>query len=208
MHRYRCRAFALIPRAGLPYTRLSMIGSLRGRILSLTSSSILLEVNEVGYRVLASPSTVSRIAAGEDALFYIHDHVREDAHDLFGFLSEAELSLFERLIGVSGVGPKAGLSILSIGSAEAVTRAIMSGDLTTITSAPGVGMKIAQKIVLELKGRLVDPDIAPGPDREVLDALVSLGYSAAQAKQALQGISADVTDVSERVKQALRSLSS
>lgn len=185
-----------------------MIGSLRGRVWSLMPTSVLLEVNGVGYRVLVSPATVSRISAGEDLLLFTHDHVREDAHDVFGFLSEAELALFERLISVSGVGPKAGLSILSIGSADAVTRAIMTGDLTTITSAPGVGMKIAQKIVLELKGQLVDPEVASGPDREVLDALVSLGYSAAQARQALKGIPSDVTDVSERVKQALRSLSS
>jgi Holliday junction DNA helicase RuvA len=185
-----------------------MIGSLRGRVISLSPVQALIEVGGVGYRVHGSPNTLSHLTMNEEAMLYVHDHVREDAHDLFGFLSQEELALFERLISISGVGPKAGMNILSVGSVETITRAIMNGDLTILTSAPGVGTKIAQKIVLELKGILVDADIAPGPDREVIDALVSLGYSAAQAKSALKSIPADVTDVSERVKMSLRQLSS
>jgi holliday junction DNA helicase RuvA len=184
-----------------------MFGSLRGRIISLHPTSVLLEVGGVGYRVNAAPSTVSKLAIGEEPLIFVHDHVREDARDLYGFLSEDELALFERLINISGVGPKAGMSILSVGSAEAMKRAIMAGDLTTLTSAPGVGMKIAQKIVLELKGQLVDADVATGPDREVVEALISLGYSASQARQALKAVSPEVTNVSDRVREALRNLS-
>lgn len=184
-----------------------MIASLRGRVISLNATNALLEVAGVGYRVHASPQTLSRLSMNEEALLFIHDHVREDAHDLFGFTSDDELALFERLISISGVGPKAGMNILGVGSAETIKRAIMSGDLSVLTSAPGVGTKIAQKIILELKGQLVDPEVASGPDREVVDALVSLGYSAAQAKQALKAISPEVTDVSERVKEALRQLS-
>jgi holliday junction DNA helicase RuvA len=184
-----------------------MIGSLRGRVTSLSPLAALVEVGGLGYRVNASPNTLARLRVGEEALLYIHDHIREDTHDLFGFPSEEELALFERLMSVSGVGPKAGMSLLSVGSVETVQRAIMAGDLATLTSAPGVGTKIAQKIVLELKGQLVDADSAQGPDREVVDALVSLGYSAQQATRALKNVSADVTDVSERVKSALRYLS-
>lgn len=185
-----------------------MLGSLRGRVISLTSVYALVEAGGAGYRVMAAPNTLSRLTLNEDALLYVHDHVREDARELFGFLSEDELALFECLINISGVGPKAGMSILSIGSAETVKRAIMAGDLATLTSAPGVGTKIAQKIVLELKGQLVDVETATGPDREVVDALVSLGYSMSQARQALKAVSKDVTDVSERVREALRNLSS
>lgn len=184
-----------------------MIGFLRGRVASLTPVSVMIDVQGIGYRVHAAPNTLSHLSMGEETLLHVHDHIREDAHDLFGFLSEDDLNLFERLISISGVGPKAGMSILSVGSAEAIKRAIMAGDLAMLTSAPGVGTKIAQKIVLELKGILVDADIAPGPDREVVDALISLGYSASQAKQALKAVSPDVTDVSERVKEALRNLS-
>ncbi len=183
-----------------------MIGSLRGRVLTRSALQAILEVNGVGYRVHGSPNTLSQLTNGEEALLYMHDHVREDARTLYGFLREEELELFERLIDVSGVGPKAGLNILSVGSPETIRRAIMNGDLTLITSAPGVGTKIAQKIVLELKGQLVDADAGSGPDREAMDALVSLGYSMAQAKQALKDVSVDVTDVSERVKEALRQL--
>jgi Holliday junction DNA helicase RuvA len=185
-----------------------MIASLRGRVISLMSGAVILEVGGVGYRIQAAPNTLTHLAMGEEAFIHIHDHIREDAHDLFGFLSEDALGLFERLISISGVGPKAGMNILSIGSVDAVTRAIMAGDLTVLTSAPGVGTKIAQKIILELKGQLVDPETATGPDREVIDALVSLGYSAAQARQALKSVSAEITDVSERVKEGLRNLSS
>jgi Holliday junction DNA helicase RuvA len=112
------------------------------------------------------------------------------------------------MISVSGVGPKVALAMMSIGSAESLKRAIMNGDLATLTSVPGIGKKIAQKIILELKGKIVDDDGVSGTDREVMDALVSLGYSAAQAKDALQGVSAEITDVSERVREALRRLSS
>lgn len=185
-----------------------MIGSLRGRILSVAPTGLLLEVSGVGYRVHAAPNTLTHLRANEEVLLYVHDHVREDVRDLFGFLSEDELALFERLISISGVGPKAGMNILSVGSVETIKRAIMSGDLSVLTSAPGVGMKIAQKIILELKGILVDADSGTGPDREVIEALVSLGYSASQAKQALKAVPADVMDVSERVKMALRELSS
>lgn len=184
-----------------------MLASLRGKVTTVTPLYVVLDVNGVGYRVHAAPNTLTRLTVGEDALLHIHDHVREDARDLYGFPSSDELALFERLISISGVGPKAGMSILSVGSAETIKRAIMSGDLAALTSAPGIGTKIAQKIVLELKGQLIDVDVAMGPDREVVDALVSLGYSSHQARTALKGVSSDVTDVSERVREALRSLS-
>lgn len=183
-----------------------MIGSLRGRVLSRSALQAILEVNGVGYRVHASPNTLSHLSGVEEVLLYIHDHVREDARTLYGFLHEEELALFERLISISGVGPKAGLSILSVGSPESVRRAILNGDLALLTSAPGIGMKMAQKIVLELKGQLVDAEVGTGPDREAMDALVALGYSLAQAKQALKAVPAEITDVSERVKEALRQL--
>jgi holliday junction DNA helicase RuvA len=184
-----------------------MIGFLRGRVHRVDALRVLLEVGGVGYRVTASPNTLSRLVVDAEALLYVHDHVREDIHDLYGFLSQEELSLFERLIGVSGVGPKVGMSMMSVGSSETVMRGIMNGDLALLTSAPGVGKKIAQKVILELKGQLVDVETLSGADGEVMDALISLGYSAAQAKQALKAIPTDITDVSERVREALRGLS-
>jgi len=186
-----------------------MIGSLRGTVIEHSGLELLLEVGGVGYRIIAAPATLARFHAGEEAFLYVHDHVREDAHDLYGFSARGDLELFERLIGVSGVGPKAGLALLSLGSADAVKRAVMAGDLGFLTSAPGVGRKIAQKVVLELKGQLVEGDEgAQGHDREAIDALVALGYSGSQAKEALKGVSRDITDLSARVREALKRISS
>ncbi|MBD3251463.1 Holliday junction branch migration protein RuvA [Candidatus Uhrbacteria bacterium] len=185
-----------------------MIASIRGTVLELTPSYVIVEVQGVGYGIHATPSTLGGLRKREQAFLYTHDLVREDARELYGFKTLEDLQLFEQLIGISGVGPKVALAMLSIGSAEALKRAIMNGDLVTITSVPGVGKKIAQKIILELKGQIVEEGDAGGPDREVVDALVSLGYSSAQAKVALKSVPSEITDVSDRVREALRQLSS
>ncbi|MFA5129795.1 MAG: Holliday junction branch migration protein RuvA [Patescibacteria group bacterium] len=185
-----------------------MIGSLRGTLLEILPPIALIEVGGIGYRVTASPSTLSGLRKDEEVFLYTHDVVREDARELYGFVSLDDLRLFERMISVSGVGPKVALAVLSVGSASTVKRAIMNGDLSTLTSVPGVGTKIAQKIILELKGQIVEADGVTGPDREVVDALVSLGYSMSQAKDVLKSIPPEVTDVSDRVREALRRMSS
>lgn len=184
-----------------------MIGSLRGRLLEIAGMAALLEVGGVGYWLRVTPATLSRLNVGDEAFVYTHDHVREDAHELFGFLSSEDLRLFGQLLGISGVGPKSAMTIMSVGSADTVRRAIMAGDLETLTSVPGVGKKTAQKIILELKGQLVEAESEDSGEREVVDALVSLGYSASQARDALKSIPADVADTSERIREALRRLS-
>lgn len=184
-----------------------MIGSLRGQVTEAHAGFFLLEVNGVGYLIKSSATTLASLKAGEERLMYIHDHVREDARDLYGFAVRAEQELFERLLSVSGVGPKVALTILSAGTHDAIRRAILQGDLALLTSVPGVGTKTAQKIILDLKGQLVEAqEMAPG-DVEVLEALTSLGYSAAQARDALKSIPRETQDVSVRVRDALRHLS-
>lgn len=183
-----------------------MIGSLRGRVIEVNPPKVLLEVASIGYLVSMSHTSISALRIDDEVFFYIHDHIREDSHDLFGFSSREELHLFERIISISGVGPKIGLAILSAGSVERVKKAMVDGDLTTLTAVPGVGKKIAQKIILELKGQIVDTDLVSSSDREVVDALISLGYSAPQAKDALKSIPSEVTEVSERVRAALRTV--
>lgn len=181
-----------------------MIGSLRGRVLEVLPPKILLEVSSIGYLVSMSHTSISGLRVDDEIFIYIHDHIREDAHDLFGFLSTEEKNLFERVISISGVGPKIGLAILSSGDVHTVKKAMINGDLSTLTAVPGVGKKIAQKIILELKGQIVDDDIVSSSDREVVDALVSLGYSAQQAKDALKSVPSEITEVSERVRSALK----
>ncbi|MEO5927195.1 MAG: Holliday junction branch migration protein RuvA [Patescibacteria group bacterium] len=184
-----------------------MIGSLRGKVLEVHPTFALLEVQGLGYMLKGSIPFLTGLKAGEERFVYIHDHVREDAHDLFAFASLEELRFFEKLISISGVGPKVALTILSAGSLDTVRRAIMAGDLTTLTSVPGVGTKTAQKIVLELKGQLVEDDGASGPDREFVEALVSLGYSGVQARDAIKHVSVNITETGERIREALRLLS-
>lgn len=183
-----------------------MIGSLRGTVVEVHASFFLLEVNGVGYRVRSAASVLSSLCVGAERFVYIHDHVREDARDLFGFLSWSEQELFERLLSVSGVGPKVALTILSAGSVDAVRRAIMQGDLAMLTSVPGVGKKTAQKIVLDLKGQLVEEDGMVEGDGEVIDALVSLGYQTQTAREALRAVSVEIVEVSARVREALKHL--
>lgn len=184
-----------------------MIGSLRGRVIDVSLAWALVEVQGVGYRVNISPSVLTSLKVGEETFFYIHDHIREDSQDLYGFLSSSDLALFEKLLTISGVGPKVGMTLLAVGSAEVVRQAIMSGDLATLTSVPGVGKKTAQKIVLELKGQLVEPSGSSPLDKEVLEALQGLGYTANQARDVVKQLPADVTDASDRIRLALKFLS-
>ncbi|MFZ2803846.1 MAG: Holliday junction branch migration protein RuvA [Patescibacteria group bacterium] len=183
-----------------------MIGSLRGAVLEIHPTFLLLEVQGIGYAVKASSQVLTTVRPGSEFFIYTHDHVREDAHDLYGFATRSEQELFERLLSVSGVGPKVALSILSAGPFDSVRRAIMAGNLDMLTSMPGIGKKTAQKIILELKGQLVEEESMPTGDGEVLEALVSLGYSREQAREALKAVPSDITDVSLRVREALRHL--
>ncbi len=183
-----------------------MIASLRGAVLEIHASFFFLEVQGVGYCIRTTSNVLASLSIGTELLVYIHDHVREDAHDLYGFLTRSDEELFERLLTVSGVGPKVALTILSLGNADTVRRAILEGDLATLTSVPGVGMKTAQKIVLDLKGQIVEEGTMGAKDVEVVDALVSLGYTASHARAALKSVPPDIADVSARVREALKLL--
>ena len=183
-----------------------MIGSLRGTVVGVNPTSLLLEVGGIGYRVVVAPSVLSVTKNGDALFLFIHEHIREDMDELYGFLNGEDLALFEQLLTISGVGPKVAMTILSVGSADTVRRAIMAGDLDTLTSVPGVGKKTAQKIVLELKGQIVDVSQMPKEDQEVMQALQSLGYPAALARDAIKNLTGDVTEVSARVREALKML--
>ncbi len=181
-----------------------MIASLRGRILEKGLNWLIIEVGGIGYRVKVAPALLSDLRMDIEAFLYIHHHIREDAEDLFGFKNLSDLDLFDSLLGISGVGPKVAMTIMSVGSADHVKKAIMTGDLATMTSVPGVGKKTAQKIILELKGQLVDADGSDGADSEVSDALVGLGYSVQQVRDVLRHVKE--TDPADRIKGALKLL--
>lgn len=201
-----------------------MIAYLHGRLLEKHPNRIVIDVNGVGYDVFVPLSTFYGLgeagAPGDDVALRIHTHVREDALLLYGFATRLEQDLFERLIGVSGIGPKVGLAVLSGIEPVELIRAIERGDLARLTAIPGVGKKTAERIVLELKDRLPraaqapsapgeDTPSAPSPLRvDVLSALMNLGYHRPLAEKAVDSAIKAVPDgVFERVlKQALREL--
>jgi Holliday junction DNA helicase RuvA len=183
-----------------------MIARLRGRVVAKTLNGIVVDVNGVGYLVHATPS-VQRLGDGE-IVVETHTVVREDALQLFGFASAAERELFELLLGVNGVGPKVALAIVSGSSPSELVRAISREDTARFEAIPGVGRKTAQRVVLELKEKLVafgDGADVPAAidDLTARDALVGLGWSLVDAERALADVDEELP-VEERVREALR----
>ncbi len=169
-----------------------MIGFLRGVLLQKNPQELLLDVGGVGYRVLVPISTFCRLGdQGAQAQLLIHTHVREDQFVLYGFATPTELELFEKLISVSGVGPKVALGVLSGIEAEDLVHAIRGNDVVRLTRVPGVGKKTAERLILELKDKIAGLHVgtaeppAPSPKRsDLLSALANLGYSSAEADRA------------------------
>lgn len=182
-----------------------MIASLRGRVVSRGTDHVVLEVNDVGYKVF-----VPRHPSDEEVHLHVHHVVREDGQFLYGFASREELALFELLIGVSGVGPKAALAILTTSRPGDIAGAILAGDGAALARAPGVGKKTAERVIVDLKGKVggiaaaSGPALAPSGD-EVADALRSLGFTASEAAAALRDVvPAGAAPAEERLAAALR----
>jgi len=188
-----------------------MIASVEGRIRAVGKDSIVVDVGGVGLRVLCPIPTVVASRAGEAIFLYTHLIVREDELSLVGFATADELSLFEHLIAVSGVGPRLALTLLSGMAPDALRLAIGQEQPDVLARIPGIGRKTAQKIVLELKDKIGAVEVSEGlaalteADAAVIDALTALGYSVVEAQRAVQGLPRDVTDVEERLRRALAS---
>jgi Holliday junction DNA helicase RuvA len=169
-----------------------MIGFLRGALLQKNPQEVLLDVGGVGYRVLVPISTFCRLGdQGGQAQLLIHTHVREDQFALYGFATSTELELFEKLISVSGVGPKVAIGVLSGIEADDLIHAIRANDVARLTRVPGIGKKTAERLILELKDKIASLHTAtsesapPSPKRnDLLSALANLGYSSAEAERA------------------------
>jgi Holliday junction DNA helicase RuvA len=180
-----------------------VIARLRGRIAGRAGAGLIVDVNGVGYLVNATPS-VQRLGTGEVTI-EIHTVVREDALQLFGFATADERELFELLLGVSGVGPKVALAIVSGSPPAELRRAIARDDVKRFQAIPGIGLKTAQRVVLELKEKLVHLDTTTHERGELTarDALVELGWTLMDAEQALASIDPELS-VEEQVRHALR----
>jgi Holliday junction DNA helicase RuvA len=169
-----------------------MIAYLRGKLIAKTPSHIILDVGGVGYELAVSVTTYSDLPAfDQEIALHVYTHVREDALALFGFLQHEEKQLFEKLIGVSGIGPRLAITILSGMSAESAVAAIRGNDVAALTRVPGIGRKTAERMVLELRDKLdqfAAPPVAAAStalEEDVISALVNLGYQRALAERAL-----------------------
>ena len=175
-----------------------MIAWLKGNVIRKGGNWLIIDVNGLGYRVFASTSIILSAKIGEPLSLWTHEQQREDGREYFGFATPDELEFFWKLITVSGVGPKMGLTIVGASNLKAVSKWIDDGNIAALSEIHGVGKKTAQKIVLELKGKLADE--GSGGD-EAVDALTGLGYSREEAKGAVEGIDGTVE---ERIKGALK----
>ncbi len=190
-----------------------MISYLCGKLINKSSNYVIVEVNSIGYAVFVSDNFLNELKVLSEVEIYTHHHIREDANDLYGFKNLADLELFELLISVSGVGPKSALAVLAIASTSDIKESIIRGDADLLTKVSGIGKKTAERLVLELKTKVLK--IGGGSDlassiglasSDELDALMSLGYSLSEARNALNSVSESISDSGERVKQALKTM--
>lgn len=190
-----------------------MIATLTGTVAEKLPDVLVLDVRGVGYGLLMPLTDYAQLTVGDTAKLYVHEHIREVTYDLFGFTQLDTKKLFEQLLDVTGVGPKMALNILNTGKANDVRLAIAEGNVKFLQAANGVGKRVAERVVVDLKDKvgLISSDTAttflqdsalPSSD-EAVQALVALGYTAADATAALVGINDDLS-TEERIKQALR----
>lgn len=196
-----------------------MISYISGVIDTVEPDKVIVDNNGIGYGIFMPQSSLEMLGAGEKVKIYTYFSVREDAMQLFGFLTREELNLFRLLIGVSGVGPKGAIAIISACPGDSLQMAVISGDARTISKAQGIGNKTAQRIIIELKDKLDFEEIigveadskmtvpGKGVQSDAIEALVSLGYSQSDAFNAVKKIkNPENMDVEEMLKAALKNI--
>ncbi|HEY4507876.1 MAG TPA: Holliday junction branch migration protein RuvA [Candidatus Paceibacterota bacterium] len=186
-----------------------MIAHLAGKVLAVRPGHLVLDVGGVGYKVAASPATLALAKVGGTLSLSIHTAVRDDAIDLYGFPNDGELSLFEMLLTVSGVGPKTAIGVVGGATAETIREGIASGDPAYLSKMTGVGKKLAEKIVVELKDKMGDLGTvgtgATGGAATAVEALAALGYAESDARNAVSKLDRSLS-TEEIVRQALKAL--
>lgn len=194
-----------------------MFGYIRGKIVSKEISYVISDVNGVGFKIYSSVNSISALKINEEATLYTYLYIKEGIMDLYGFATEEELSMFEMLISVSGVGAKGAIAILSIGSPSKIAVALVTNDVKTIKSAQGIGPKIAQRIILELKDKIKNEELTLQNEesekvidtdlkQEAVKALMVLGYSKNEAQKAVSKADSSITDLEELIKAALKAV--
>lgn len=186
-----------------------MIAHISGTLFFRGTKYLIVNVGGVGYKLSASLETLKTLPrVGEPVELYTHLYVRENALDLYGFSTMAELEFFEMLISISGIGPKSAIGVLSVAPLDSLKRAIATGETSYLTKISGIGKKIAEKMIVELRDKLSGPGgvVEPGTESDALDALVSLGYSVREARDVLHKIPPEAATVDEKIKAALKML--
>ena len=201
-----------------------MISYIRGELAAVQEQKAIVEAGGIGYGIYMSQQTLSMLpAVGEEVKIHTYLNVREDAMQLYGFLTGEDLQVFRLLIGVSGIGSKAGLNILSCLSPDELRFAVLAGDVKTISSAPGIGKKTAEKLILELKDKMSIEDVLEqaahgseqskeieatdtGMQAEAVQALTALGYGSAESLRAVKKVSVDCASVEDLLREALKNL--
>jgi Holliday junction DNA helicase RuvA len=191
-----------------------MIGSIRGSVIERsTAGEVLVEVGGIGYRAFVPLSSVPQLEPNAIAFLFTHLHVRDDAMILYGFLTRDERDTFEALIGVTGIGPKLALAMLSVHPPNALRRVLADDDLDALCLVPGVGKRTAQRLLIELKAKLDVPDLdlsgpdtgAPSARAEVRDALITMGFAPDEVRDVLGALDDDAA-VETMLREALKQL--
>ncbi len=193
-----------------------MISYIEGTIRDIDTKHVCVMTGSgVGYEVQLGKSDIEQLEEGQSTSFYIYTHVREDVLELFGFAQKSDKIMFEQLTSISGIGPRSALSILSLSGSEVLYEHVVKNNTAYLTQISGIGKKIAEKIVLELRDKLPkiafdfntaggSDKVAQGADLEVFEALKAMGYSHKEAKDALDTIPPELTSTSDKIKAALR----
>lgn len=185
-----------------------MIATIRGIVSEKADNSIIIEIGGIGHEVIVPTEDWGSAVVGKEVRFYIYEHIREDAHVLFGFSQLAGKQFYIQLLGVSGVGPKVAMQVMSAANIDRLQQAIGSGDPELLKGVSGVGKKTAERIMVELKGKIKFEGVL-GPvssGDSAYQALIGLGYSANQASEAISKIPPQITGDQERVKAALKQI--
>ncbi|MBU1180341.1 Holliday junction branch migration protein RuvA [Patescibacteria group bacterium] len=180
-----------------------MIISLCGKITHKSNNFIILENAGIGYQIFFND--IDKVGLGEELGVFVHEYVREDKHDLYGFLNFEKLQFFLKLLSISGVGPKMAQNIVGLGI-DKIQKSILEGDASLIQGIPGVGKKTAQKIVLELRGSIDKILEKSQVNQEVVSALTGLGYSRTEAEEVLRHVAGDISGTEAQLKAALKLL--
>lgn len=185
-----------------------MIAFLKGKTLSVNENFIVIDVSGVGYKVYTTLPLLLSITNDQELSLYIHSHIREDQFTLYGFSDSSDIFLFEKLLSVSGIGPKSALAMMSIHSPTSIANAVEQGNASLLSGIPGVGKKTIEKMIIELKGKLLQFRGKDESDAmyEVRLALETLGYSSKEIQKVVQEISSEEKNTSTLIKEALQLL--